>query len=36
MKKEMKQKIIFWTIVGIITIVAVMCTAYSLANLDRW
>lgn len=36
MTSENKKKIIFWSIVGTIAAIMVVCTAYSLANLDRW
>lgn len=36
MKKEMKQKIIFWTVVGVSATLMVVATIWSLCNLDRW
>ena len=36
MTNENKKKIIFWGIVGAIAAIMVVCTVYSLANLDRW
>lgn len=36
MKKSNKEAIIFWTTVGVIAIIMISATVWSLCNLDKW
>ena len=36
MKKSTKEAIIFWSIVGVIAMIMISATVWSLCNLDKW
>ena len=36
MKKLNKNAIIFWSIVGVIAVIMITATIWSLCNIDKW